>query len=60
MTQGRLLACKIALFWAETGRLDWQPANLPKGTGYALPQQGVVLPRYSHKTVYYRQNNAVE
>jgi len=53
------LSRRIAPFWDKTGHSDWQPADLPKGTGFALPMQGVVLPRYNHKPVYYRQNNAV-
>ncbi|GEM_PF-6965813 len=32
----RVNADFLPLFWNESGRSDWQPADLPKGTGYDL------------------------
>jgi len=42
-TECRLNADFPPLFLAETGRSDWQPADLPKGTDYDLPLQGVIF-----------------
>jgi len=36
-TECRVNADFLTLFLAESGRSDWQPADLPKGTGFDLP-----------------------
>jgi len=54
------LTCKIVPFWAKTGRPDWQPADLPKGTGYDLPTARRCFAKVLPLTLPYRQNNAVD